>query len=96
MRRHSNSQTSGCTLSKKFDVFLSYNSADKTAVERIALHLKELGLNPFLDKLHLIPGEPWQEALEEALNTSATVAVFRSICLSSDFWLLNALSKGKN
>jgi hypothetical protein len=33
-------------------------------------------LKPFLDKWHLIPGEPWQEALEEALDQSRTCAVF--------------------
>jgi len=38
-----------------FDVFLSHNSADKAAVELIAHRLrKEAGLNPFLDKWHLI------------------------------------------
>lgn len=60
-----------------FDVFLSHNSADKPLVEVLARRLREeAGLSPFLDKWHLIPGEPWQEALEEALTQSATVAVF--------------------
>jgi hypothetical protein len=36
---------------------------------------ENLGL-PFLDKWHLIPGDPWQEALEEALDASRTCAVF--------------------
>lgn len=31
---------------------------------------------PFLGKWHLILGEPWQEALEEALDRSKTCAVF--------------------
>ena len=60
-----------------YDVFLSHNSADKEAVELLARRLtEEAGLNPFLDKWHLVPGEPWQEALEVALDCSATVAVF--------------------
>ena len=60
-----------------FDVFLSHNSADKLAVEIIAHRLRaEAGLNPFLDKWHLIPGVPWQEALENALDHSVTVAIF--------------------
>lgn len=61
----------------KYDVFLSHNSVDKPAVEELARRLAgEAGLNPFLDKWHLVPGEPWQEALEAALTDSKTVAVF--------------------
>ena len=60
-----------------YDVFLSHNSADKEAVENIAQRLRqEAKLQPFLDKWHLIPGEPWQEGLEEALDQSRTCAVF--------------------
>jgi formylglycine-generating enzyme required for sulfatase activity len=60
-----------------FDVFLSHNNDDKLAVELIARRLRvEAGLNPFLDKWHLVPGVSWQEALEDALRDSATVAVF--------------------
>jgi len=60
----------------QFDVFLSHNSADKVLVETITIQLKVAGLTPFLDKQHLIPGEPWQEGLEKALDNSATCAVF--------------------
>lgn len=60
----------------KYDVFLSHNSADKPAVEHLAQKLCEAGLQPFLDKWHLIPGEPLQEALEAALDHSRTCAVF--------------------
>ncbi len=60
----------------RYDVFLSHASADKPAVEHLAHKLREEGLEPCLDKWHLIPGEPWQEALEEALDQSRTCAVF--------------------
>ena len=54
----------------KYDVFLSHNSPDKPAVEALARRLTdEADLHPFLDKWHLVPGEPWQEAIEEALAT---------------------------
>ena len=59
-----------------YDVFLSHNSNDKTLVEQLARKLKTKGVKPFLDKWHLIPGEPWQEALEKALDQSNTCAVF--------------------
>jgi len=61
----------------RYDVFLSHSSQDKPAVEQLARRLTdEAGLRPFLDKWHLVPGEPWQEALEEALDQSRTCAVF--------------------
>ncbi|NTX07242.1 TIR domain-containing protein [Myxococcus sp. CA040A] len=60
-----------------YDVFLSHNSKDKPAVEELARRLhNEVGLRPYLDKWHLVPGMPWQPALEESLEASATAAVF--------------------
>lgn len=61
---------------QKYDVFLSHNSQDKPAVDALARRLSERGLTPFLDKWCLAPGEPWQEAIEEALLASASCAVF--------------------
>jgi hypothetical protein len=39
---------------KRYDVFLSHNSADKPAVEYLAQRLRQEGLEPFLDKRHLV------------------------------------------
>lgn len=62
---------------EEFDVFLSHNSKDKALVEQIAERLAdEEGLDVFLDIWNLIPGDPWQESLEDALNNSHAVAVF--------------------
>src|SRR5215475_4220397 len=62
---------------KKYDVFLSHHRSDKEQVEIIAARLKdEVGLNPFLDKWRLEPGESWNEEIETALNNSAACAVF--------------------
>ena len=63
-------------FTRHYDVFLSHNSADKLAVQTLADRLRAAGLAPFLDIWHLIPGTPWQEGIEEALEASATVAVF--------------------
>src|SRR5512135_312110 len=59
----------------QYDVFLSHSSGDKPKVEELAQRLKQAGIEPFLDKWNLIPGQPWQEALEEALNQSTACAV---------------------
>lgn len=62
---------------RDFDVFLSHNSDDKDDVEFLAKRLvDEASLKPFLDKWHLVPGNPWQEALEVALDRSRTCVVF--------------------
>src|SRR5215213_382078 len=60
----------------RYDVFLSHASADKPAVEHLARKLQEAGLEPFLDKWHLVPGERWIRGLNEALVQSGTLAVF--------------------
>ncbi|MFZ5915593.1 MAG: CHAT domain-containing protein [Chloroflexota bacterium] len=60
-----------------YDVFLSHNTHDQAAIEVLAHRLMdEAGLTPFLDRWHLVPGQPWQEAIEAALDACQTVAVF--------------------
>jgi hypothetical protein len=81
----------------KFDVFLSHNSEDKPAVEVIGLLLQEAyNLKCWLDKWYLVPGEPWQEALEKALDDSQAVAVFigpNTISLWENEEMRNALEE---
>ena len=60
----------------KFDVFLSHNGKDKPAVEILAHKLEAKGFTVWLDKWNLIPGDPWQEGLEEALDNCQTYTVF--------------------
>ncbi|QDK77760.1 toll/interleukin-1 receptor domain-containing protein [Spirosoma sp. KCTC 42546] len=57
-------------------VFLSHNSADKLLVEIIGDKLRKDNLDPWLDKWNLVPGDPWQEALEEALDECQVCIVF--------------------
>lgn len=59
-----------------YDTFLSHSSGDKPVVEKLAMRLEQAGCKPFLDKWHLVPGEPWQEALKAAIQQSATCVVF--------------------
>jgi len=64
------------TEETQYDVFLSYNSQDKSAVQRMAQSLRNRGIEPFLDRWYLRPGLPWPQKLEEALRTCRAVAVF--------------------
>lgn len=62
-------------MNKSFDVFLSHNSKDKPAVRELAEALRARGLKVWLDDWELIPGKPWQEALEEVIETAEASAV---------------------
>src|SRR6266403_5750207 len=59
-----------------FHVFLSHSSSDKPAVEELARRLAKEGLQVWLDRWHLIPGQSTQPAIEKALAESETCAVF--------------------
>jgi tetratricopeptide (TPR) repeat protein len=59
----------------KYHVFLSHNSADKPAVEELAVRLRREGIEPWLDKWNLVPGDAWQPVIERALDDCATCAV---------------------
>jgi len=58
----------------QYDVFLSHNSKDKPGVRQLAEALKAQGVKVWFDEWSLIPGRPWQEALEEGVNSSRTAA----------------------
>lgn len=60
----------------RYDVFLSHSSAGKPLVDILARKLRNEGFRVFFDAWELVPGEPWQESLEEALEESRTCAVF--------------------
>jgi TIR domain len=59
-----------------FRVFLSHSSADKPVVEELARRLAKERIQTWLDKWHLVPGDPWQPSIEKALPESETCAVF--------------------
>ena len=61
-----------------YDVFLSYHSSSQKPVEALAQRLRDAGLEVFFDRWSLVPGAPWQEALEEALAASRTITAFIS------------------
>ena len=58
------------------DVFISYNWRDRSSVELVARALQSRGVSTFLDRWYLVPGRPWSQVLEEALNACGAVAIF--------------------
>jgi len=69
LRRH------GRAMSRP-EVFLSHTSADKECVKAIALQLKQHGIQTWLDEWNLVPGQPWVDALGEALRECSGCIVF--------------------
>ena len=59
-----------------YDVFLSYNNADRPLVQGIRKSLESRTIKTFLDRENLKPGLPWPQALEDALGCSRAVIVF--------------------
>ncbi len=60
----------------QYDIFLSHYNEDKAHVEKIAVWLRKHGIAVWFDKWALIPGLPWQEALETGLQQSHCIAAF--------------------
>ena len=58
------------TMSKA-EVFLSYVREDSTEVDRIAESLRAHGVNVWLDRTHIIPGERWERAIRHAIREGA-------------------------
>jgi len=60
---------------KPFDVFLSHNSKDKPTVRQLGRALQERNIQVWLDEWELVPGRPWQDALEEIMQNTQSAAV---------------------
>ncbi|MCI0696277.1 toll/interleukin-1 receptor domain-containing protein [candidate division KSB1 bacterium] len=59
-----------------FDVFLAHNNQDKPQVEAVAEKLKQRGLYPWLDKEQILPGEWFQEVIQQAIPKVKSAAIF--------------------
>ena len=59
-----------------FDVFLCYNSRDKSQVMAIGERLKERGVLPWLDIWEIRPGIRWQKELQKNIKSVKSAAVF--------------------
>ena len=62
-------------MGRRFDVFLSYNSADLPLVTRIAEALRAEHLEPWWDRWALTAGMSWQDEIVEGLQRSRACAV---------------------
>jgi hypothetical protein len=59
-----------------YHVFLCYNSRNNEEVRQVAIRLRERGVNPWFDEWCLVPGRPWQRALESEIGSIGAAAIF--------------------
>jgi tetratricopeptide (TPR) repeat protein len=52
-------------------VFISYAREDERAAMRLYNELKDAGLNPWIDRKKLLPGQKWEREIENAIKNSA-------------------------
>src|SRR5271166_5074939 len=72
-----NASLSGsATKQEHYHAFLSHNGDDKPLVEALANELENRRISCWLDKWNLVPGDPWQPAIEAALGQCDTCVVF--------------------
>jgi TIR domain-containing protein len=61
-------------------VFLCHASADKPKVRKLYSYLKKRGVQPWLDKLDLLPGQDWPTEIPKVIFSSDVIVV----CLSKN------------
>jgi|SRR5688572_13120132 len=63
---------------KQYDVFLSYSYQDRTWVSEFAEALNAAGVHNWFDVGQILPGENWQDQLQEALREAEIMIIFLS------------------
>ncbi len=60
-------------MSESRHIFLSYRSSEVDFALRLAADLKNAGVNLWMDRLDINPGDDWRKSLESAVYSSAAV-----------------------
>lgn len=81
-----------------YDVFLSYAREDLAAVQSLVSAIEAEGLSVFWDR-QIVPGQPWSDVLEAAINNSRAVVVVWSAASVKSTWVkaeaTEAMARGK-
>lgn len=68
------------TTTKEERIFLSYTRADEERVRKLYQRMKKVGLNPWMDKQDILPGEVWENVIIKTIKE----APFFLACLSNN------------
>ncbi|MCP4106797.1 MAG: toll/interleukin-1 receptor domain-containing protein [Desulfobacteraceae bacterium] len=67
-------------ISEKKKVFISYAREDIEIAERLYSNLKDAGLEPWMDKEDLLPGQEWDMTITKAIRESRFFVAVLSTC----------------
>jgi TIR domain len=62
-------------MTKPARVFISYSRRDGDWAQAFAQSLEKFGLEVWIDRLNVVPGQPWPARFEKALRESDVIAV---------------------
>src|SRR3954451_12135520 len=62
-------------MAEPVDLYLSYDNSDAGVVEQLATSLADAGLNVWLDRWEIAPGDEWEPATNAALREATAVGV---------------------
>lgn len=62
-------------------VFISYATEDYDKARRVYDDLKKAGVEPWLDRVDLLPGEKWKFAIKKAIRERKYFLIFTMIGL---------------
>ena len=65
-------------MERKLNIFISYANEDYELVEPFYNRLRNLGLNPWMDKKNILPGMDWEKSIWKAVKESDIVLIFLS------------------
>jgi hypothetical protein len=68
-------------LSKQIRIFLLYARGDQESVQRLYRHIVREGVDVWMDRKKILPGQDWQYEIRRAIHGSDLVIV----CLSRQF-----------
>jgi hypothetical protein len=71
----SRQQVKDASIGNQYDVFVSYNTKDKTAALGLCKGLRTRGLRPWIDVWDSVPGKPRQPQLERIIEDTPCVVV---------------------
>lgn len=60
---------------RKYDLFLSYSHLDAEIVQSLASELSDAGIEVWFDQWELVPGEPWEQSMKQAIAESSAVGI---------------------
>jgi hypothetical protein len=69
------------------NVFLSYARSDASLVDRIANDLRQQGIEIWMDRQDLIPGQKWLPQIEQAISRADFMLVFISKASIASKWV---------